>query len=132
MEFNIFDNNNIIKDFCDYYNITNRENYQSIFNQYFDIVGLYIVPYQKNIKENINIEDVKLNDYIKVKYLPYSQKYLNYYDSKKIQGKVIFKKNNNAILYYTKNNTLIFSTIEQEYCSYYGNTSGYYIYIYKK
>ncbi|ARF08787.1 hypothetical protein Catovirus_1_837 [Catovirus CTV1] len=136
MEIDIFDNNNMIQKFCEKFGISEEKNYVDIFTEYFKKNYQMTQQFSENGKiVRIEIEKLNIGDNVIIKYLPYSQKYINYYDTKDVKGKVFFLDDINGLLYYDikKNNeiTRVINSIEKEYCSYYGDTSGYCMDIYK-
>lgn len=137
-EFDIFDNKDLIKKFCEFNNLEYND-YQSIFSKYFlQNTCNYYFPNNNCNYSSIDFNNLKINDDIVVNYLPYSQKYLDYYEDKNTYGKVFFldKENYNGLIYYDKKDTnniitRYINSIEKEYCSYYGDTPGYCTFIYK-
>ena len=95
-----------------------RENYTNIVNNINNIINT------KN-KEEININDLKINDYIYIDFIPDSQKYI--YDLTPKLGIISSIINNNddipniTILNYND----IYENILHDYCSYYGTSLGY-------
>ena len=130
-EFDIFDNNNLVKKFARDHNIKYID-YEQIFREYFNKHTFPQFQVQNNYSTiSTNIDLLSIGDKIKVSYLPYSQKYIDYYQT--IYGKIFYLdiENNNGLVYRDENNKKIISSIEKEYCSYFGDTPGYCIYIEK-
>lgn len=79
------------------------------------------------------IDNIKINDVIHVKYIPCSQKYIDYYDQQDIKGRVVYidKENDDAILYHdisvfdvdTNEKTIhtYIMSIKRQGCGYYGD-----------
>lgn len=135
--YDIFDNCNLIKNFCKLHNIQEND-YNNIFENYFKYndLPLYLMNMEQN-NEYIDFKMLNIGDNIIVNCMPYSQKYLEYYESKEVKGKIFYldTKNCNGLIYYDIiiNNKIIrhINSIEKEYCSYFGDSPGYTMFIYK-
>jgi hypothetical protein len=114
--------------------------YEEMFNDLIDLKKYSIfldfdkIPYTKNNETpHYNLNHIAINDIILLEYIPYSQKYIDFYCEQKIGGVVFFVdiQNNNALLYYdtyveSANEYIrMICSLEREYCSFYGDTRGY-------
>lgn len=137
-EFDIFDNCNLINNFVSSNDIIGN-NYQDIFTDFFK---KYYWPLYYHTNNNINFaicdfDSLKIKDIIDITYIPYSQKYLDYYNTKSTYGKIFFldEKERNGLIYHDTiiNNKYVrrINSIAKEFCNYYGNSPGYDLYIKK-
>lgn len=105
------------------------------YNKYDDIDYETIF---KNIFENDipnnndnNNNELAVGNSISITYLPYSQKYIKYYDKLKFSGKIFYVKDDDILLYNDKilENKIIrtIRSVTVPNCSDYGNGYEYYI-----
>lgn len=135
MEYNIdiCDTTNMMYKFCDEYNMKGLMDYQEIFKIFFD--KYYAIDnniQKKNISGNYyEIKDLQQNNYIRVQYITYSQICTDFYND--IEGTVIYidDTKKNGLIYNDINGVRYINSIEKDYCSYYGNTPGYCVFISK-
>ena len=97
------------------------KNYTNIVNNINNIINT------RN-KEEININDLKINDYIYIDFIPDSQKYI--YDLTPKLGIISSIINNNDEIDNIPNITIlnyngVYENILHDYCSYYGTSLGY-------
>lgn len=111
------------------------EEYKNIFENLLDVAKYPIVScFEEHTfgDEYTRISDVKNGDVIFVKYYPYSQKYIDYYQQQ-IWGKVFFidVKNDNIFMYYDtyrkskKKYIRTICSMERDGCSYFGDNRSY-------
>lgn len=90
----------------------------------------------ENQNTNIHLSDLQIGDIVRVSYYPDSQKYVEYYDEQKFDGKCLFVDvpNDNAFFEVINQNDqndqagLIrtFKSLEREGCHYFGMARSYY------
>ena len=103
------------------------------FDKYEKIYMNEIFIYDDNV---CNVKSDMLNKIVKVKYFPYSQKYIDYYDYQLVMGKIFFvdEIGMDAFMYYDKivnnKNIRVITSLNRDYCSYFGDSRGYDIIIY--
>lgn len=124
-----------IRKICDKLNISSDASYEEIFAGYFETFEFPIFEITKSmLKDDIKyiaFSDIKLGDNVIINYMPFSQKYIEYYDEQKVYGKVFFIDNdaNDVLMYHdTKDGETItrhITSAERLFCSYYGDTRGY-------
>jgi hypothetical protein len=144
-----------INNFALFYNIDNKSNINEIFETF--LTNFYLTKKKKEINltsKEINyshlyfplnrqptkitdqlyydLTKINIDDYIYVSYIPYSQKYLTYYEQEAGSGNVIFiDSNNNDLIYWYKNgDTYVFKSLIVESCGFLG-TQGYDFFIEK-
>lgn len=128
----ICDTGNMMYKFCDKYNMGDLEDYQTIFSIFFD--KFYDAKNDKlnHISGNYcELKDLVVGDYIRVQYVCYSLKYADCY--RDVEGHIIYidDRKKNGLIYFDIDGVRNISSIEKEYCSYYGDTPGYCCYISK-
>lgn len=96
-------------------------------------VCLKVKPFIKDNSNYIeNLSDVKIGQYIKLSYLPDSQKYIEHYESLDISGYVIYKNKfmtDALILHIDLDGNYILQSYIRYGCSYFGTNLGYSIFI---
>ena len=119
----------------------NKYKYDQIFEELLNIEKYPLMCNLKNIKSQKNsipLSSINIGDIISLEFMPYSQKYIDFYDQN-IGGKVFFidVKNDNAFMYYDtyrkskKKHIRTICSIERDWCSYFGDSRGYAFFIYK-
>jgi len=139
--------------FCDQYELNIRDTYDNIFQTFFhncstcptdayvELNKLFpnITKYYHRTSfeqtKDVSIDELRIGHEVCVRYMPMSQKYIDYYDEQNICGKVIFidTENDDALLILDtddEHRTRKIMSINREYCSYYGISRGYNVSIY--
>lgn len=131
----IFDNTGkLINNFAKEYGLKLEDNMADSFENFFEAnkFSIFEKP-EKYLAEGCEFNILKIDDVVNIYYLPYSQKYLDHYKS--VVGRIIYldSSSQNGILYYDiqTNEGIVrhINSFEREYCSYYGDTRGYCIFI---
>lgn len=81
-----------------------------------------------------SLSDLQIGDIVEISYLPYSQKYLDYYQEKKFIGKVFYLNDDksDALIYFDEQRGRIIKSVYADGCSYgFSNDLGYDLYIKK-
>jgi hypothetical protein len=121
-----------------YNNSYNLDNLDNLFNQFFDKYNYDLCIVDHNDSKKIaTLDECHIGDIIKITYIPFSQKYMDYYDSHYVCGKIIYIDliNDDALIYrdefidgrYIRH----IMSISRLGCSYYGDSKAYDYFIYK-
>ncbi len=88
----------------------------------------YIKKYGIPKKNDTNYDTVIIGSYITISYTPLSQKYIDYYDEEKIEGILFFitDSKEDGFVFLENGDTYIISSIIKPFCSYYGDSKGYF------
>lgn len=120
---NIHSSSDTINEFIKQYKLksTINDSYLIIFKEYIEKYG---IPKKNNINDDI----IRIGSYITISYTPLSQKYIDYYDEEKIEGILFFVTDNkeDGFVFLEDNDKYIISSIVKPFCSYYGDSKGYF------
>jgi hypothetical protein len=120
---NIHSSRDTINEFIKQYKLksTINDSYLTIFKEYIEKYG---IPKKNNIKDDI----IKIGSYISIAYTPLSQKYIDDYDEEKIEGVLFFitDSKEDGFVFLENGDTYIISSIVKPFCSYYGDSNGYF------
>jgi len=120
---NIHSSSDTINEFIKQYKLksTINDSYLTIIKEYIEKYG---IP-----KKNDTIDDIVIiGSYITISYTPLSQKYIDYYDEEKIEGVLFFitDSKEDGFVFLEDGDTYIISSIVKQFCSYYGDSKGYF------
>jgi len=124
---NIHSSSDTINEFIKQYKLksTINDSYLTIFKEYIEKYG---IPKKNDTNDDTNDDTVIIGSYITISYTSLSQKYIDYYDEEKIEGVLFFMTDNkeDGFVFLENSNTYIISSIVKPFCSYYGDSKGYF------
>lgn len=113
-----------------------NEQFKSLAKQLPSVDNAYIKS-PDELNKSVNTTNIKIGDVLRVAYVPFSQRFIEYYESQNVMGYVFYVNMllDNMFMFYVKHEDdkkiLVITSLERESCSYLGDSRGYVPLIYK-